>query len=236
MRSQPVLLLLAFLSLCLAGCQSNSAPELSKKPAATTTNPSLIGQPPITREQDEANPIDMAPHGSKSVSFERAILTMNSGSPIGKVTTGWLNIERETLRATPGEGSKQFASVAKEELRNAHYTTPSEQNELFGNDDGSKIRLKIGAEITSLHLDVHYEPGFAGVTAESRGTMTVNWQIYDSVTKKVVYSRTLEINYTNSSKNGEGEPAVFKMFRTNFRKLLSLQEFATFMAPDLAQN
>jgi hypothetical protein len=235
MRLSPTFLLPAILSLLLAGCQSHSVSSVYRPTAPTTANPPQLDQA-ATQEEIEAVPIDMAPHGSKPVSFEKVILTMNSGAPIGKVTTGWLKIERETLKATPGEGSKQFVSVAMEELRKAHYTTPSDQNELFGNDDAIKIRFKIGAQITSLHLDVHYQPGFASVTADSSGTMMVDWQLYDSDSKKVVYSRELGTSFEKSSKNDEGEPSVFGMFRKNFRSLLSLPEFATLMMPETTPN
>ena len=88
--------------------------------------------------ESEPQPVDMGARGSRPVVFQRVIVSMASGATIGKVTGGLLNIQWETLKAVPGEASKQFVYVGREELRKARYTLPGDDNQLFGEEETPK--------------------------------------------------------------------------------------------------
>ena len=215
----------------LPGCESTDS---SSTPAAA--RPATASTPRVEpRPEDDAareyTPIDMAPAGSKLVVFQRAILTMETGAPIGKVTGGWLHVPVTTLTATPGEGSKQFAYVAREELLKAHYTIPGGDNQLFGENESAKARYQMGAEIPKIHLDVHMQPGWTSVSSTSNGALTAVWQIYDTLAQKVVFKQTTETAFHHEGPANEGEAEILRMFRKSFRQLLAQPEFAAFMRP-----
>jgi serine protease Do len=213
-------------ALFLAGCES---PQPAAVPPAVPSSLPAAAQPEVTVPKPQ--PIDLAPGGSKPVAFVRVILSMPSGTAIGQVTGGWLNIVQSTLKAAPGEGSKQFDVIGREELRKAHYTLLGGEDQLFGEDESVKARYQLGANITFLQLDVHVQPGWTSATFRSDGAMTTEWQVYDTFAQKVVFKRTTDTGFHESVRGNDGEAAIFGMFRKSIRQLLAEPEFAAFMRP-----
>mgnify|MGYP001550511764 FL=1 len=173
----------------------------------------------------------MGPAGSKPITFLRAVLTMETGSEVGKVTVGWLHLPGTTLKASPGEGARQFSFIAREELRKAHYTIPGADNELFGENDAAKARYQLGAEIPQIRLNAHVQPGWASATINSEGSMTINWQLYDTFARKVVFKETITSPYRHRGKFDGNDLETFDMFRANLRELLARPAFAALMRP-----
>jgi serine protease Do len=232
MSALPRILAVFPFCLFLAGCQSASTND----PAAPPNNATPRAEVSASASQSEANPempepINMDPLGSKPVTFQRVVLKMETGETIGKVTGGWLNIVQTTLKASPGEGSKRFNAIGLEELRKAHYTIPGGDNPLFEENESAKARYQLGAQITSMRLDVHFQPGWASVTVRTAGEMTAEWQVYDTLARKVVFTQQTHTDFHQSVKGGTGEEAVFAMFRKGLRGLLADQQFSQFMRP-----
>lgn len=227
--------LLSIIGLCSAGCQSTDAKNSHAQPQAAAAANERATTPvtPIEAPSSpEIRPVDMAPQGSKPIAFQRVILTMQTGTEIGKVTGGWLHLPQSTLRASPGEGSKQFGYLAREELSKAHYTIPGGDNQLFGQDESAKARYQLGAEIPEIHLDMHVQPGWSSATINSSGSMTVSWQLYDTLMQKVVFKKTTITPFSKSGKFDEGDLGYFEMFRKSLRQLLAQADFVDFMRPD----
>lgn len=214
-------------SLLFSGCAT--APN---QPASATSSAST----PVAIEMAEIHPIDMAPLGSKPVGFQKALLTMETGADIGKVTGGWLHIEHTRLKAHPGEGSKQLKAIALEELKKAHYTIPGSDNPLFGDDESAKARYQLGAQIPQVKLDIHFQPGWVSATVTERGYMTIEWKVFDTLNQKVVFEKTLQTQHARTGKFDQGEEAELLMFRRNLRTLLATPEFAAFMRPSDAKQ
>jgi len=222
-------------AILLAGCGTTDRDRLP--PAAPNSQAALSGAAPqataaAEAEPAESQPIDMAPGGSKPVAFERVILSMETGAPIGKVTGGWLHITFTTLKATPGEGAKGLAHIGMEELRKAHYTVVGDENTLFSEHQIEKNRYQLGANITWIQLDLHFQPGWTSATVSARGAMTTVWQVYDTLAGKVAFSRTTETRYEESSRADSADVAMFGMFRKAFRQLLAEPSWVSFMRPD----
>jgi S1-C subfamily serine protease len=214
----------------LAGCQSaETTPQ--PPPPSVQSNPTAAAVP-LQAIAPEPQPIDMAPGGSKPVVFQRVIISMESGAKIGQVTGGLLNVVQSTIKASQGEGSKQFGFIGRSELHKAHYTMLGDDNQLFSEDEPLKARYQLGANITWMQLNMHVQPGWNSATVRSDGVMTVEWQVYDTLSQKVIFKRTTDIGFHESVKNGEGEAAIFGMFRKSVRQLLAEPEFAAFMRPD----
>jgi S1-C subfamily serine protease len=58
--------------------------------------------------------------------------------------------------------------------------------------------------------------------------MTANWQVYDTLAHKVIYTETTDITIESDDSDTN---AVFLMFRKSLRQLLAESSFATFMKP-----
>src|SRR6185312_6797440 len=198
-----------FLLICLAllwtGCEStkSSSTPAAARPTATAAAPRVESPSEDDAERD-FTPVDMAPGGSKPLVYQRTILTMETGKQIGKITAGWLHMGAGTITSHPGEGSKQFAFVAREELLKAHYTIPGGDNQLFGDNEAMKARYQLGAEIPKMHLDVHVQPGWTHVNATSDGSITVIWQVYDTLSQKVVFKKTTDTAFHHEGAADDG--------------------------------
>jgi hypothetical protein len=220
-RAFPLVVLLGML---VAGCQSRDAGLPPSPPAQNAASA-------VESTEPDPQPVGMAPRGSRPIVFQRVVITMASGATIGKVTGGLLNIQWQTLKAVPGEGSKQFVFVGREELRNAKYTLPGDDDQLFGEEESPKARFELGGQITWMQLDIHAQAGWTQPTIDSNGAISVEWQVFDSEAKKVVFRRSIDTGYHSRTKGTSGEPPLFAMFRKNVRRLLADPDFVSFMQP-----
>lgn len=211
-------------TLFLSGCGTAPVQTSTAPTAPASASPAVVAMP-------EIEPIDMAPQGSKPVGFQKALLTMETGAEIGKVTGGWLHIEQTRLKARPGEGSKQLKAIALEELKKAHYTVPGSENPLFGDDESAKARFQLGAQIPAVKLDLHVQPGWSSATVTETGSMTIEWKLFDTLNQKVVFEKTLQTQHARTAKFNEGDDPELLMFRRNLRTLLATPAFAAFMRP-----
>jgi serine protease Do len=217
--------------LLLAGCDTIEEPS----PPATTPVTSVgVSQPATAPEPavpSESQPIDMAPGGSKPLAFQRVIINIEPGTTIGKLYFGPLKIEKEALKApSPSVGSEQYALIAREELRKAHYNLLGGENLIFGDDEAAKARYQLGAQISGLRLNIYASAAFwsGQISTTFSGGMTADWQVYDTLSHKVIYTHTTDINVEADDTDTS---AILIMFRRSLRKLLADSDFSTFMKP-----
>jgi S1-C subfamily serine protease len=226
-------LLPVFACLLLASCDTVEPTTTQPTAPATPveTNATAPAAKPAPAVPPEPQPIDMAADGSKPLAFQRVVIELEPGSTIGKLYVGPLKIEREVLKApSPSVGSEQYALIGREELRKAHYNLLGGENLLFGDDEAAKARYQLGAQISALRLNIYASPSFwSGKVAETYdGAMTANWQVYDTLAHKVIYTETTDITIESDDSDTN---AVFLMFRKSLRQLLAESSFATFMKP-----
>jgi serine protease Do len=196
--------------------------------------------------ESDAQPIDMAPGGSKPLAFRRVIVNIEPGTTIGKYYIEPEGIVRNEMKAPPlALGSGQFTRIAQDELQKAHYNLLGGENLIFDDDNSAKARYQLGAQISGLRLNIysaytsHAEwvnvPGGRSLQTftfpngfEIDSGMTTDWQVYDTLTHKIVYEHTTEIS-TRSAHNDDTDTWFLAMFRKSLRQLLANDEFANFM-------
>ncbi|HXA14285.1 MAG TPA: trypsin-like peptidase domain-containing protein [Opitutaceae bacterium] len=219
-------LLSVFACLLLASCDT-----VGPTTPPTTPATSVGTDAPAPAAPAEPQPIDMAPGSSKPLAFQRVIINIEPGTTIGKLYWGSLKIEKEELKApSPSVGSEQYALIAREELRKVHYNLLGGENLIFGDDESAKARYELGAQISGLRLNIYATLSFwtGKTSAEIDGNMTADWQVYDTLAHKVVYTHTTDIAVQTDE---SGESAVFVMFRKSLRQLLANPDFTAFMKP-----
>jgi serine protease Do len=202
-----------------------------------------------------AQPIDMAPGGSKPVAFRRMIYNIEPGATVGKIYLEPDNIEKGEIKAPPpGVGEEQYMLIARDELRKAHYSLLGRENLVFGDDESAKARYELGAETSGLRLNFYGTPTYSMVTdyrgvsswvttgmssLRLEGQMTTEWQVYDTLAHKVVYTHTTVISVRTGLTypfDESGANEAFVMFRKSFRQLLANSNFAAFMKPETAEE
>jgi serine protease Do len=205
----------------------------------------------------EPQPLDMAPGGSKPITFRRIVINIEPGTTIGTIYWEPAGEIAATMTAPPTiSGTGQYATIVRDELQKAHYDQLGGENLIFDSDESAKARYELGAQVSALTLDAYIYaiystpspnpsarggPGVftyavSGPQSTSRqvkGHMTIDWQVYDTLTHKVAYTHTTNTGYKDY--NGDGV-AIFAMFRRSFRQLLSDSDFAAFMKPESTQE
>ncbi len=227
------LLLPVLACLLLASCDTVQEPSTPTTTPATSvgTSAPTLATAPESVSPAEPEPVDMAPDGSKPLAFQRVVINIEPGTTVGKLYVGPLKIVKEELKApSPSVGSEQYGLIAREELRKAHYNLLGGENLVFGDDETAKARYQLGAQISGLHLNIYASASFwsGKISSSFDGSMTAEWQVYDTFAHKVIYTQTTDISVQDDDND---ETAIFVMFRKNLRKLLADSNFAAFMRP-----
>lgn len=162
---------------------------------------------------------------SKPVAFHRVIFKVDPGQAIGGHHDGMLRIRYMTYHWQSGVsvGSDEFKLVASEELRNFGYSVLGAENILFGEDDSAKARYQLGGTINDIAYN-SYAPLAGGF---SEASIQVEWQLFDALTKDVVFSSSSE-GYGKQSGTAVG--VIQLAFRNAIRHLMADKSFVQILA------
>jgi serine protease Do len=227
------------LKVHLASLSAEDRAFIKNGERATTSVVSSSAPPPSTgttgyayADFSEPQPLDMAPAGSKPVTFRQIVINIEPGTTIGTAYWEPSGVVAATMTAPPTiAGTGQYATIVRDELQKAHYNQLGGENLIFGSDESAKARYELGAQVSSLGLDVYiYQNNWPNPPSRQvKGHLTVAWQVYDTLTRKVVYTHTTDTGYKDYKSD---VVAVFAMFRKSFRQLLANSDFAAFMKPE----
>lgn len=111
-------------------------------------------------------------------------------------------------------------------VRNARYTVVGDPTALFEEESGPKPRYVVGGALTALQLDFCrpnvYEPNDISAGLYNK----FEWQIYDTLERKVVYKTTTEGSYnTGGPVAGGNNIAISNAFEAAVSNLLAEQKF-----------
>lgn len=165
-------------------------------------------------------PIGLYPEVTAPITFTRLIIRVPSGTRIGSHHDGLLKIAkfRHIWQHNIVVASDEFKIVASEHLQSRGYNVKGGDNLLFGTDDSAKAEYQLGGTIIYIKYDT-YAP-LAGNSSKS--SITIEWQLYDAFSEKVVY-KTTTIGY--GKQKGIGSWCIQEAFRSALDSLLSDAEF-----------
>jgi serine protease Do len=200
--------------------------------AALVAGVSLLGgcagpepQPNVNHPQSPQRHVN----GSQSLAFHRAIIDIPAGKQTGKLYAGTFHQPKLTFtwngNATVGAAS--YRQQADAELRESGFTVLGDPSQLFGNDAASQAQFQLGATIKDVTFNAYDKD--AGNFTES--TVQVEWQLYDSFSKKVVLK---ESNSGYGWQTGIGPGATPRAFRMALRTLVAESRFAELVATNNA--
>lgn len=172
----------------------------------------------------QLSPIVIGPEGSAPISFTRLIIRVPSGTRVGAHHNGWLKVPQFSYvwLSNITVGSDEFKIVASEHLKARGYTVMGGDNLLFGRDESAKAEYQLGGTVYSLVYNT-YAP-LAGDYSEA--TLSIEWQLYDSIRKQVVMTVATS-GYGKQS--GIGSACIQFAFRSALDNLLAKREFVDFV-------
>lgn len=188
------------------------------------------GMPPLKPIEHQALEI---PDGAKSkkIALKRVITTVNRGTEVGqlKVGLGCMNLERLTWKSGRRSlNDQELNSVFTDELKNRNYRVVGDPNELF-EDSRSGAEIAVGARITNVQVDVCFPLGdIYGANwrdGSANATISVDWQVYNTLDKKVVFRKTASGSATAKFSDGNYSNALYDAFANAVQGLLADKEF-----------
>jgi len=190
-----------------------------------------VKQAPVLEAKDIA-------HGEKTkpVAFRKIVLKMPRTKTIGKVGTGLFCVEVAKRRARSGRyriNEELFSDVFREELENHNFTVVGNPDALFEDRSLDKARYFVAGLVKDIEANDCYPFASYGNTTKSSASayLKVNWQIFETLSKKVVYS----VDTEGSAKQEEFvddamEVALSDAFAAATQNLLADEEFFALVA------
>ncbi len=134
---------------------------------------------------------------TRPIAFRKIILKIPRGKAIGAVGVGLLCVERAKIQARTGRyrlNDEVFNDVFRNELINNNYTVVGDPDALFDDSSLDRAQYFIAGLIKDIQANTCYpNAGWGDVT---RGTasayLKVEWQLYETLSRKVVYKTTTE--------------------------------------------
>jgi serine protease Do len=164
-----------FLTFAIAASSADAAQRRSEKSAPPP--------PPVQFRVDVA---------TKPMALVRIVNSIPTRTVVGQFDYGMLclgpRVDIYVENAFEGASTRDYSSAFASEATKAGYRVPGGQNSLFEAQDTTQAELHVGAVILTLN-----ESGCAAVgDANMKATITVEWQVFDPLNKKIVFRATNE--------------------------------------------
>jgi len=176
---------------------------------------------------------DNTPAKHKLLKLHRVVMQIPTAEPVGagyRDLTCAFDKYPIYIRRTGDQIVSDFSGAFDEQLAAAGYTSPS--TALFADAGAPEANLWVGAAITELNIKSC--GGFGhGLLTSSMGTsstaqITVEWQLYDPLERKVVFKGTSQGQAnTHSDPHTASEVAMRAAFAQAARAVLAMPDFQT---------
>lgn len=166
---------------------------------------------------------------SKKIALKRVVTNISRGTEIGRMGVGIACMGGGSLTWKSGRKSindEELNGVFADELKRYNYRVVGDPSELF-EDTRSGAEIAVGARITDLKYDICYPMAAWGDyrTGNASASLTVDWQVYNTLDKKVVFRKSSSGNSSVSFKGGNDYDALFNAFSNAVQGLLADKGF-----------
>ncbi|TAE79562.1 MAG: hypothetical protein EAY81_11120 [Bacteroidetes bacterium] len=154
------------------------------------------------------------------MAFEKMVIDFTNGQKIGEVVRN--NNKRPFYWEESGmtNATVEFNTIAERELGNGGYEVVK-QGKLFADEEAVSPKLLIGGNMKGLNFVSNYTGGFV---ATNTADVEIEWQIYNRIKNKVVFTYTTKGTYTKA--NGDAEFVIKEGFRDALINLINEDTFA----------
>ena len=198
-------ILAAFAIFLLAGCQTTPVKPVALKQAINI---------PIGTD-------------AKPIQLRKVIVKIKRGEKIGTWSRGVLCIKDSDIKWKGGKldvTSDDLTEVFREELEQAGYPVLGDPDALFEDPADWKTELFVGGLINEMDVNLCYWGGLIRQHIEGAAYIKVNWQIYSTLQRRVIYEVTTEGSFEKDEVDSELDP-LMNAFSVATNNLLADREF-----------
>ncbi|MDC3248124.1 serine protease [Gammaproteobacteria bacterium] len=152
------------------------------------------------------------------LALSKVVVKLRRLELLGRVSGGWLCIDQGPLEWQGGKlniTTEEITEIFRDEMVKGGYPIVGDPNALFEDPDMSKAELLVGGSITSLEANFCYPNiGYGdSVTAKGGAFMEIDWQVYNTLDRKVVFQTSTKGSYESQDAKRDG---TFLTFSTAF--------------------
>jgi S1-C subfamily serine protease len=152
------------------------------------------------------------------LALSKVVVKLRRLELLGRVSGGWLCIDQGPLEWQGGKlniTTEEITEIFRDEMVKGGYPIVGDPNALFEDPDMSKAELLVGGSITSLEANFCYPNiGYGdSVTAKGGAFMEIDWQVYNTLDRKVVFQTSTKGSYESQDARRDG---TFLTFSTAF--------------------
>lgn len=169
--------------------------------------------------------------GAKVIQFRKIADAVPKGDPIGKSRFGVLCIPGKPLTWRDGRvnvNDDEFAESFRQEVEKAKFATVVEAGATPEAAVNSRAGFVVAGQVAGVHMDACSPWSDFGNWRDARGGayVKVQWQVYSTVQKKVIYETTTEGSYqTDDSVSGGATELIRGAFASATQNLLADEAF-----------
>jgi len=179
-----------------------------------------------------ASPIKVSAQSqSRPIQYKRIVVDIDRGKDIGSIQIGIACIPDQELFYRGGKSSvddELFSEAMYDELTRANYDVVDTTDNLFESPDDFRAEYLIAGLIKDMQANVCYPyAGFGNwSSSKGEGELTVDWQIYSRLDRKVVYeTKTHGSGFVDSTMPEALSEILLRAFSNATRGLLADKKF-----------
>ncbi len=181
-----------------------------------------------SKQDDVAVPAPQLKHidGSQPVSFQNMLCDVPVGTEVGKLYSGPFKTVLSKYTALGNGAIPDAPYIVKyinADLRDSGFTVVGGQNTLFAEDTLGKARYQLGGKLLSWTRNLY--DARAGNRTDA--TAEVEWQLYDSFTRKIVFK---ELSSGKAQWTGIAPGVVAQAIRYSLRNLIADSDFISVLS------
>lgn len=166
---------------------------------------------------------------SKKIQLKRVVANINRGAEIGQIGAGLGCFKYGSITWKSGRKSvsdEELSSIFADELKKYNYNVAGDPSELF-EDGRSGAEIAVGGRITHIQFDTCYPMAGWGDwrNGNANASITVEWQLFNTLDRKVVYKKTSSGNGSVKFQSGNDSDALYNAFANAVQGLLADKNF-----------
>ena len=152
------------------------------------------------------------------LALSKVIIKLRRLELLGRIQGGWLCVDNGPLEWQGGRlnvTTEEITETFRDEMVKAGYPIVGDPNALFEDPEMSKAELLVGGSIKSLEANFCYPNIGLGDASTAKGGayMEIDWQIYNTLDRKVVFQTTTKGSFDSQDARRDG---TFLIFSTAF--------------------
>jgi len=175
------------------------------------------------------------PEQARPIEFQRVVVKLRRGTVIGELQESGLCTKVRDLVWRGDQTAvddSELNDVFREELTAAGYRIVGDPDALFGDSSGSEAEYLVAGLIKQMHANACHQSSslFTSEGWVGDASMSVDWQVYSRLDRKVVYQHTTQGSSEITESRAAGSDIINEAFAQATRGLLADRAFYDLIA------